>query len=85
MKENQARKNWEDNKSEILMKHLDLWKIYNERKQAFNSLVEELETSSSIKSQEWKMWAELEIEKTNPLKKGIEHLIKQYDYKSDSI
>lgn len=84
MKENQARKNWEDNKSEILMKHLDLWKIYKERKQAFNSLVEELETSSSIKSQEWKMWAELEIEKTNPLKNGIEHLIKQYDYKSDS-
>ena len=82
-KEKQKRLEWENKKVEILKNHLDQWQKYKTQKRILQDFKLTIDVRNDIKASNWFNWAEMELEKSNPLSEGFSSFLNTFEYKSD--
>ena len=81
--EEMARKKFEEEKVQILLRHSEEWRKANNLK-AFIDRVEHnyKDSESHVKIQHWVKWARIEVKKIDPIFCEADSFLDQYDYES---
>ena len=82
-KRQMAEREWEEKKSEVLLQDVEKWDQAQKLKSFIQKIESMTDNESSEKIKNWIVWAKEQQKELDPLSKGIDALVSEYDFKEE--